>query len=179
MRFSAVPFRSPQCRQPQRLRVRAFRTCTIEFNGKPVPARFDAAEWKQESRFDVTRFLQAGKNELALTVTNASGPPALWLAISCPETVLVSDKSWQVSLAGATWLPAALAADPVPFGNIDRDGMAEKVIPSVAKVWPMWLIFGGFSAAMVWFCRRWLSGGRPQGSNRQEVGPLARRLPVG
>ena len=123
------------------LRVRAFRHLHHRLNGKPVPARFDSSHWKQESRFDVARFLQAGENDLAVTVTNASGPPALVACLSCPETVLVSDKSWQVSLAGATWLPAALAADPVPFGNIDRDGMAEKVIPSVGKVWPTWLIF--------------------------------------
>ena len=142
------------------LRVRAFRTCAIRLNGKLVPAQFDPPHWKQESCFDVRRFLEAGKNELAVTVTNASGPPALWLAVCCPEAVLVSDQSWEASLAGATWLPAALAADPIPFGNIDRDGLAEHVLPSVSKVWPMWLIFAGLASAIVFFCGRWLNVNR-------------------
>jgi Tfp pilus assembly protein PilF len=151
-----------------RLGVRVFRAGTIQLNGERVSCRFDADQWKQESRLDVARFLHAGKNEIVVTVTNASGPPALWLAVSCPETVLASDKSWEVSLAGATWLPAALAADPVPFGNIDRDGMAEEVTASIAKVWPMWLIFGGASAAIVWLCGRWLAGEKPWPPNSQE-----------
>jgi tetratricopeptide (TPR) repeat protein len=149
------------------LRVCAFRTCTIQLNGKPVPARFDPNHWKQESCFDVRPFLQAGENVLTVTVTNASGPPALWLALSCPESVLASDPSWQVSLAGATWRPAALAADPVPFGNIDPNRQAGQVLPAMAKVWPMWLVFAGASAAMVWLCRRWLGGGDAGGAIRQ------------
>ncbi len=150
------------------LRVRAFRTCTIRLNGKLVPTAFDSDRWKGGAQFDVAKFLRRGSNDLAVTVTNASGPPALWLALSCPETVLVSDKSWQASLAGATWLPAALAADPVPFGNLDPDGMAEQTTASIGKVWPMWLIFGGLSAAIVWIGHRWLAGGKPWGPKGQE-----------
>ena len=151
-----------------KLGVRAFRTCTIQLNGKVVPAEFDSDRWKVESRFDVARFLRAGSNDLAVTVTNASGPPALWLALSCSETVLISDKSWEVSLADATWLPEVLAADPVPFGNVDPDGMVEEVVPAVGKVWPMWLLFGGISAAAVWLGSRWLAGGKPRGPNQQK-----------
>jgi cytochrome c-type biogenesis protein CcmH/NrfG len=151
-----------------KLGVRAFRTCTIQLNGKVVLTEFDSDHWKVESRLDVRRFLRTGSNDLAVTVTNASGPPALWLALSCPETVLVSDRSWEVSLAGATWLPAALAADPVPIDSMDEDGMAEQVVPSVGKVWPMWLIFGGISAATVWLCSRWLAGGRPWEPSQQK-----------
>ncbi len=111
----------------------------------------------------------AGENDLTVTVTNASGPPALWLAVSCPENVLVSDKSWEASLAGATWLPAALAAEPVPFANVDRDGIAEQVIPSLRKVWPTWLIFAVAAAALLFFGHRWLAGGTARGLGRHEV----------
>jgi tetratricopeptide (TPR) repeat protein len=154
-----------------RLGVRVFRACTIQLNGGVVPIEFDSDHWKVEAHFDVARFLRPGRNDLEVTVTNASGPPALWLTVSCSETVLVSDKSWEVSLAGATWLPAALAADPAPFANADRDRYGEQVIPSVEKVWPMWLLFGGMSAATVWFGRRWLAGGKPWTSNRQDPAP--------
>ncbi|HEY4761322.1 MAG TPA: hypothetical protein VIH42_12135, partial [Thermoguttaceae bacterium] len=149
------------------LRVRAFRTCTIRLNGNLVPAEFDYDRWKQESRFEVAQFLRAGQNDIIVTVTNSSGPPALWLALSCPATVLASDNSWEVSLAGATWLPAVLAADPIPFGNLDRDGMAERVIPSLLKIWPMWLIFAGVSLAILLLCNRWLAGGRTCGPGGQ------------
>ncbi len=77
---------------------------------------------------------------------------------------MVSDRSWQVSLAGATWRPAALAADPIPFSSVDPDGEAEQFIPSLGKVWPTWLIFGVMSAAIAWLCGRWLAGGEPWGN---------------
>jgi tetratricopeptide (TPR) repeat protein len=140
-----------------KLEVRAFRTGTILLNGKAVPAELDCDHWKAESSCDVRRFLRAGANHLAVTVSNVSGPPALWLALGCPETVVTSDKSWEVSLAGATWQPAALAADPVPFDSVDPDGEAEQVISSTGKIWPTWLLFAGLSAAMVWLCGRWLN----------------------
>jgi hypothetical protein len=64
-----------------------------------------------------------------------------------------------VSLAGATFLPAALAGDPIPFSDFDPYGTAERVVPSVLKVWPMWLMFAGASVAILLLCRRALAGG--------------------
>ena len=90
------------------LRIRAFRSCTIQLNGKAVALESDPDHWKAESRGDVAHLLRKGRNDLAVTVTNTLGPPALWLVISCSGTLLVSDTSWEVSLAGATSLPAAL-----------------------------------------------------------------------
>ena len=68
-----------------------------------------------------------------------------------------------------TWLPAALAAEPVPFANVDRDGIAEQVIPSLRKVWPTWLIFAVAAAALLFFGHRWLAGGTARGLGRHEV----------
>ena len=141
------------------LRVCAFRTCTIRLNGKAVPVELDSSRWKQECRVEVAELLRAGQNDLAVTVSNSSGPPALWLAVSCPETIIASDASWQSSLAGATWCAAALANDPVPFGNFPPDGPTEHVVPSILKVWPFWLLFAGVSVAAILVCRRWLTSG--------------------
>ena len=146
-----------------KLDVRAFRSGTVSLNGKVVPLALDPDHWKTVSRGDVARFLRPGANDLTVTITNTSGPPALWLALSGAETVLASDKSWEVSLAGATWQPAALATAPVPLANIDPDGQAEQVTASLAKVWPAWLLFAGISAAGVWLCGRWLAGGETWG----------------
>jgi hypothetical protein len=151
------------------LRVRAFRSCTIRLNENLLTAKFDSDHWKQESCIEVAQFLRTGQNDITVTVTNSSCPPALWLDISCPATVLITDKSWEVSLAGATWLPAALAADPVPFGNFDRDNMAERVLPSLLKIWPIWLIFAGVSLLILLLCHRWLAGGKSRGPDGQEL----------
>ena len=75
-------------------------------------------------------------------------------------------------MAGATWQPAALAADPVPLANVDPDGEAEQVIPSLGKVWPAWLIFAGISAAAVWLCGRWLADGELPGSGTASQKPI-------
>jgi len=151
------------------LGVRAFRTATMRLNGKPIPVPFAAGRWKEESRCDVAGFLRAGRNDLSVTVSNESGPPALWLAVSCPEMLLVSDKSWEASLVGATWLPAVLAAEPVPLSTMDQDGLAEQVLPCVEKIWPRWLIFAGVSGLILLVGCRWLAGGQARGPSRQET----------
>jgi tetratricopeptide (TPR) repeat protein len=157
-----------------RLCVRAFRACTIRLNGRQVPGPLDAEPWKRESGFEVGSLLRMGQNDLRVTVTNAQGPPALWLALLCPEAVLATDTSWEASLAGATWRPAALAADPVPFSNVDQDRLAEEVLPSVGKVWPVWLAFAAVSAVMVLVASRWLSGCLFRRHGKQEVASARR-----
>jgi hypothetical protein len=143
------------------LRIRAFRECTIQLNGKPVPVETDSGSWKRESSLEVAQFLQSGQNELIVKVTNSSAPPALWLTLSASDVFLITDHFWQASLVGATLLPAALAADPVPFGSFDRDGLAERVVPSVLKIWPMWLIFAGTSFMIILLSRLWLETPSP------------------
>ena len=149
------------------LRVRAFGTYAVFINGIPVPSDVDP-HWKRESCCEVARLLRPGLNDIMVSVTNSSGPPALWLALSSPGTVLFSDRSWESSLAGAAWCPARLATDPVPFGNLDPDGIAERVSTSLLKVWPLWLIFAGISSAVLVFCKRWLSGEKPTGCFDQQ-----------
>jgi tetratricopeptide (TPR) repeat protein len=118
---------------------------------------------------EVGALLRMGQNDLSVTVTNSQGPPALWLALLCPEAVLVTDASWEASSAGATWRPAALASDPLPFGNVDQDQLAEQVIPSLGKVWPIWFVFAGASAVMIFVAGRWLSGCWFRRQGKQEV----------
>jgi len=40
---------------------------------------------------------------------------------------------------------AALATDPMPYPDIDPNHIAEHVIPSFLKVWPVWLLWAGLS----------------------------------
>jgi tetratricopeptide (TPR) repeat protein len=150
------------------LYIRAFRACAISINGRRVPGPFDVEHWKHGSRFEVGSLLRAGRNELSVTVTNSQGPPALWLALFCPNNVLATDASWEASLAGATWRPAALAADPVPFAGIDKNRTYDGVAASLGKVWPMWVVFAAGSALVVFLVGRWRRA-RPPGENDEKL----------
>ena len=145
------------------LDVRASRTATILLNGKVVPVGPASDHWKAESRCDAAAFLRAGSNDLTVTVTNASGPPALWLALSCPETVVVSDRV----LAGVVGRRHVAAggpggrSDPVrQFRPRRRSGTSHS--------------FGGESLASVADLRRHVGGHclalRPMACRRRTVG---------
>ena len=91
-----------------------------------------------------------------MKVSNQYGPPALWLTVSCPEPVLITDTDWKASLAGAPWLPAAPGFYAVRFSNIDQYHVNERVLPSVRRIWPQWVCFALLSAAIVFGMQRWL-----------------------
>jgi hypothetical protein len=139
------------------LRVRAFRHAAIRLNDRLVSAEAGSDRWKQESRHDVTGTLRKGENELVVTVMNDRGPPALWLALEGPEPIVVSDRTWEASRMGATWRAAALASDPQVFPGIDPSHYAEHMLPSLQKVWPVWLVFAGVSAVVLAGVHFWLS----------------------
>ncbi len=135
-----------------RLGVRAFRACKIRINGRDVHVEWPSGDWKREHAVEITKYLRPGRNELEATVTNDSGPPALWLAVSSPETaepLLTTNAQWEASLAGASWQMAALASVPRPFGGEDPYQIDARVIPSCAAVWPAWLVFGVLTAAVL------------------------------
>jgi hypothetical protein len=142
------------------LRVRAFRTCTIRVNKQVIPLKTVPDHWKRETSVDVARFLQPGRNEILVTVRNDRGPPALWLVLPyCREKPLVTDSSWEASLAGASWRPAVLASAPRPYAGVDRYRTAERVLPCMAAVWPTWLLYAAVALAVVLLVHRWLSHG--------------------
>ena len=45
--------------------------------------------------------------------------------------------------------------------------MGETAMPSMGKVWPMWLIFGTISLAAAWIGSQWLARGKVCGVDRQ------------
>ena len=69
------------------------------------------------AKVDPLPWLRAGDNDLAVTVGNGTGPPALWLTLATDAGRLVSDESWGATLIGATPLPARRAALPLPFAK--------------------------------------------------------------
>jgi tetratricopeptide (TPR) repeat protein len=94
------------------LTICAFEKFGININGRVLPVQDSAGEWKSLKTVNAEPFLQPGTNLLTVSVTNESGPPALWLSIHGGALSLTTDESWQVSLAGSDWQqarPATLA----------------------------------------------------------------------
>lgn len=149
----------PLSRAPSyaRLRVCAFGQFKIEINGQPLSLA-GPRNWKVEAVCDVSHLLKAGANEVVTAVVNDRGHPALWLALETPEKLLVSDRSWEASYAGASWKPARLATDPRPTPrSFDPYGTGERPLREVWAVWPYWLLFAAASIGIVWVAVRWLA----------------------
>src|SRR5262245_19508432 len=98
------------------LRLRAFKSCSVTLNGQSLPVPIPA-NWKTPVVLDPTLQLRAGDNTLSITVTNSSGPPALWAELAADGFTLFTDEDWEASCAGSVWRPAWLARRPVPAGN--------------------------------------------------------------
>jgi 4-amino-4-deoxy-L-arabinose transferase-like glycosyltransferase len=137
------------------LRVCGMTRCEIGLNGSPVelPA---PASWKQLRQISIQDRLQPGENQLRVTVYNAAGPPALWLHLQGDGLGLVSDESWEVSDAGASWKYARRATAPMPRpkpGNALAGG--EQTFRSLASRWPLMGLFALGAAIMLAGTRRW------------------------
>ena len=140
-----------------RLYLRAANRFEVKINGNRVePAR--GKTWKWISSADVLPFLRSGTNSIDIRVFNEQAPPALWLVLETDASTLRSDAAWEASMAGSAYRGVALASVPrIPRpGNLIYTG--EKTYASVAKVWPVWVIFGviafGISAASSWWFNR-------------------------
>src|ERR1039457_4648776 len=98
------------------LMVCAFKEVTVAINGRKVsntPAT--RRNWKLPSCAEVAGLLQPGTNSITAWVTNAIGPPALWLVLKSPPIPLGTGESWQVSLNGTDWRSARCARQPLEF----------------------------------------------------------------
>jgi tetratricopeptide (TPR) repeat protein len=131
------------------LRIRALRRFEVEVNGRHAALASDPSQWRNEQRLDVAPLLRAGANELAVRVYNDNGPPALWLSLETSGAPVRSDATWEASLAGAAWKPAALASDPPAGRGFDPDGIARSLAGSLAAVWPWLLVLLAIAAAVV------------------------------
>jgi tetratricopeptide (TPR) repeat protein/4-amino-4-deoxy-L-arabinose transferase-like glycosyltransferase len=141
-------------RQPARARlnVRALRRAEVKINGALVQLPQNR-NWKKSASIDVGEQLHAGTNVVEVRVFNDNGPPALWLALRGDQLSVETDKNWEVSFAGSSWRPAALATaakDPGP-GNAVTD--AEGTFEAAQKLWPLWiLLFAVAGGGIVLWC---------------------------
>jgi tetratricopeptide (TPR) repeat protein len=139
------------------LSVAGFRQYTLSINGKAVAAPAQPkSTWKQPDRFEVSRELRAGENQIAVAVLNSNGPPVMWLSLDTGGLQLNSDETWQASYAGAVWRPARLAGKPrVVLAGGPGYG-EEEPWASLRARWPTLLIFAMLSAAGYWLVNRWV-----------------------
>lgn len=158
------------------LRVAGFHEYALSINGSPVPnASQRGGNWKAPDRFDVTKLLRAGENQISVKVSNTNGPAALWLALSAEGFRLQSDESWKASCAGAEWTTARLATRPKPIvtGGPLSDGTP--IWENFRALWFTFLIFAALSATAYWLGVRWANSGDSSakgGSWKREIIPL-------
>ncbi len=131
------------------LEVRTFRAGAVRLNGHVLEGLpLDRPDWKTGSATEVSRFLKAGENEISVTVTNSLGPPALWLSLHGGMPALNSDPNWQVSLVGAVWQKAALAATPPAIRPGNPLFGRERMLDSLRRTWPQLLLILLLSVAL-------------------------------
>ena len=138
-----------------RLNVRAAKRIDLKINGVQVPLGAKS-NWKNISTVDVLALLRVGTNTIDARVFNADAPPALWLSLCTDRVALRSDQTWEASFTGSAWRSAVPASAP----RLPRAGNligGEQTFDSAAKVWPIWLAFGGIA-------HRSLRGERTAGS---------------
>jgi len=149
------------------LSVRAFKQGAVHINGQllgDLPLR--EQDWKSPHTIEAVQFLHAGENEISVTVSNSLGPPALWLSLEGDAQALNSDPSWQVSLVGAAWQPAALASAPPTIRPGNQLFGRELMTGSLRRTWPTLLLILLISTAAIGACHRILRPERAAGAAR-------------
>ena len=133
------------------LTVRAFKSASVTINGQSVPGlTLDGTNWKSASVANVTKLLEVETNEIIVCVTNAIGPPALWLRLQTGQLSQGTDERWQVSLAGAAWQKARRATQPPTIRPGNMLYGSERTMDSVKRVWPVMAMLCALSVFMVW-----------------------------
>jgi len=109
------------------LAICAFKGATVAINSRQVSdTPFTRPNWKLGSSAEVADLLQPGTNVITAWVTNAVGPPALWLLLKSDQLSLGTSEQWQASLPGTGWQSAArVPAGGFTFWKQDDDGIAE------------------------------------------------------
>src|SRR5262249_535017 len=133
------------------LSMRAMRRAEVKINGTLVHFQADH-NWKKIVGVDVAEQLHAGTNVIEARGFCHNGPPALWLTLAADQSRLCSDESWQVSFAGSSWRPAALAATARTPGPGNSIVSGERTFDAMKKSWPLWIVLGAIAsvAAFLW-----------------------------
>src|SRR5262249_55493666 len=116
-----------------------------------IPA---TSNWKNTNDIEVSGFLQIGKNTIEARVFNDDGPAALWFRLRADAFQLRSDSTWEASIAGSAWRPAALATAPrfPRLGNLLAGG--ETTFAVLRKIWPAWIALAIAAVFLVSLARR-------------------------
>jgi hypothetical protein len=148
------------------LAVCAFKDATVAINGRQVGnAASPGRNWKLPSSAEVAGLLQPGTNVITAWVTNAVGPPALWLLLKSDPLSLGTGERWQASLNGTEYRSARRANQPIEFEPDSSLSGSARVMAWLKRVWPVEAAFCAFSLALIWGINRWLRRKRlPDGS---------------
>jgi 4-amino-4-deoxy-L-arabinose transferase-like glycosyltransferase len=137
--------------------VCAFKGATVALNGRTLSnTPCTGRNWKLPSNAGVASLLQPGTNVITAWVTNAVGPPALWLALKSPPFSLGTSEAWQVSLNGTQWQNARRARQPIEFQADGSLQGSRRMMDLLKRVWPVEAVFCAVSLALVWGINRWL-----------------------
>src|SRR5437870_5314393 len=133
------------------LSICAMRRAEVKINGTPVPFPPNR-NWKKIGTADVAGQLHAGTNVIEARVFNHNGPPALWLSLTTDQLSLLSDKSWEVSFAGSSWRPAALAAAMKKPGPGNSIAGGEDTFDAAKNTWLLWIVVIALASviAFIW-----------------------------
>jgi Tfp pilus assembly protein PilF len=123
-----------------RLRVRAFKDCTVKVNGLAVELP-SVEHWNEARSADVAALLHPGKNEIFAVAVCDTGTPALWLALAGDGWSIVSDERWTSSLDGATEKAAILAGKALPLRSGHPCAGGPAILSGLRWSWPALLLF--------------------------------------
>jgi tetratricopeptide (TPR) repeat protein len=136
-----------------RLNVRAAKRVDLKINGASIGVD-SSRNWKNVATVDVLAFLRTGTNAIEARVFNDNAPPSLWLALSADQLTLRSDQTWEASFTGSSWHGAALASTPRFPGAGSLVAGGERTLDAFARIWRIWLVFGGIALA-IWSAGYW------------------------
>jgi tetratricopeptide (TPR) repeat protein len=160
------------------LELCAFRAATVFINGRQVGGGPHAqGNWKVPGSLPVAGLLRPGTNAISVWVTNAVGPPALWLRLKSGGFSLGTGERWEASLDGMEWRKAHSAREPFASRgdrSLDRD---TRMTDLLRRAWPTEAVFCAVSVALVWGVNRWLGPRRLPGGALP--GALSTRLSYG
>ena len=138
---------------PALLRVRAFTDCQLRVNGATVELPQDTdTEWKKSRERQIGPYLHHGKNDISVTVTNADGPPSVWLTIALPGRLLASDREWDVSLDGAVRRSAVPSSDPMELRRGNPVYSGERTIDALRGRWKTIALFVIIGSVLLLAC---------------------------
>ncbi len=113
--------------RPVVVHLRALRRFRLFVNGEFVGGSEPGADWRRESRIDISSQIRAGENAIRVDVENGTGPPLLSLRTEGLGIPMLSDATWEVVSDGIRLGPARVADDT-------RVGPERLGVPKPARV---------------------------------------------